>query len=493
MAAPSTTYLYGDSTPSPLKTDFIAFLRDAFDFCVQALLCEARLNDAAQRVALLAGATERDVESAESFVAEVSRALDRIPVGGAESLAARCAARMRLTVKELVRAEADAARGFITAESARAQQVASGEREACARAFEALVLRHTLPEASTATRFRVGSDGEYEALSSGSTPYGLTWTVALDIPAGHPLAHAVRLERIVERLEIEAPEEAGWLHKETKMRPQRFERLHLAELAVDASETKMKLRAAPDGSGAGFDVSFEHEGGRIQIQRILEAGGGDAPYEVAGDDVAKLRSLRDDLASMTTDLSEHKRSLVRASLDDKPLQQLDNPRAVVDRLIGNIAPTVQQIAKRTLSPGELVLKRLVRDNQREELFLSKAELEKKMEALPTASRRAFDALELWAVVEPPASKPEQASRTRETPVSTGPKPVALKTPLPKPVPKEEKPAAKEERAPEVVVVASSPAADSVRVLQSGDAPPSELSASSQGPLARTRSSRPPRP
>jgi hypothetical protein len=458
MAAVPTSYLYGDSTPSPLKTDFIAFLRDAFDFTVQVLLCDARLTEATQRVTQLSQATERDVQNVEAFAVEVSGALDRISIGPAESLASRCAARVRQTVADVVRSEIDSARAAVQASTGRANQAASTERETCARVFEALVLRHTLPEATGSMRLVLEGAG-YSAQSTASTPYGLKWALALEIPQSHPLAHVLRLDRLVERLEVGAPEEAGWLHKEIKIRPQRFDRLHLTELSVDPAETRIKLRAAPDGNGPGFDLAFQHKTGAVQLRRVQDAGTvPDAPYDVTGEDVARLQSLRESLRGMLAELAEHKKSLLQASIDDTPLKELESPRLLADRLIGNIAPTVQQIARRTLSPGELVLKRLVRDNQREEVFLSKSELEKKMEPLPPSLRHAFDPLELWG--EAAAQKVVPAARARmETPSSMSPRaPVARHTPLPRPAaaPREERPAVAREGSSVAPVIAPAP-------------------------------------
>jgi hypothetical protein len=118
--------------------------------------------------------------------------------------------------------------------------------------------------------------------------------------------------------------------------------------------------------------------------------------------------LHDALVAMATELVDHKRALLAASLDGTPLAQVDSPRSVVERVIANIAPTVQEIARRSLTPGELVIKRLVSETQREELFLSKAELAQKLEALPLALRRAFDPLALWEATPsaPPAAAPK---------------------------------------------------------------------------------------
>jgi hypothetical protein len=401
MAAAS--YLYGDSSPSPLKFDFIAFLRAAFDFSVEVLLCDSRLTDAAQRVVQLADSTEKEIEGAEAFAAEVVRALDRVTVGDRHSMAARCASRIRQGAVELIRSEAEVARAGVVTEKARAVQAEPGERATCVRAFENLVLRHTLPETVSVTTLRIEGGTRYAAEFHGKTAYGIEWVVALDIPPAHPLASILRIDRIIERLEIDAPEEAGWIHKETKVRPQRFDRLHLAAMTVDDAETIINLRADPDGTGAGFDLSFKHDVSAVRLFRIREGDGpADSPYDAVGDNIAKLRSLHDALVAMTGELAEHKKTLLSASLDDTPIHELERPRVLAERLIANIAPTVQQISRRSLAPGELVLKRLLSDNRREEVFVSKAELDTKLEPLSIPLRRAFEPFKLWEPPPPPA-------------------------------------------------------------------------------------------
>jgi hypothetical protein len=404
MAAPAT-YLYGDSTPSTLKIDFIAFLRDAFDLSVQLLLCESHLLDTARRVAHLSESTERDVASAESFAAEVAIALDRIASAHPDALATRCVGGARQCVADLVRTECEAARGVVAVERELAAQSAATEHEACRRAFEGFALRHTLPEAEIAARVALESNGAYSARLRCATPYGIEWALALAIPGEHAFARPLRLERVVERLEISAPEESGWLHKEIKLRPQRFDRLYLKELTNDAAGATLKLRAGQDGSGAGFDLSFKHKTGTVQLRRVLEEGTvEDTVYDVVGDDLAKLHSLRERLLAITADVSERREALVEASVDGVPLHQVESPRMIVDRLLAHIAPTVHEIARRSLAPGELVLKRLVRDNQREEVFVSKAELERKLDILPPALRQAFDLLALWGDTAAPSGE-----------------------------------------------------------------------------------------
>jgi|HubBroStandDraft_1064217.scaffolds.fasta_scaffold00929_14 hypothetical protein len=71
-------YLYGDSTPSPLTVDFIAFLKDAIDFAVYALHCGRRIEDWKQRASLFSEITEIDVERVRALATESLAVLDAL-------------------------------------------------------------------------------------------------------------------------------------------------------------------------------------------------------------------------------------------------------------------------------------------------------------------------------------------------------------------------------------------------------------------------------
>jgi hypothetical protein len=401
-------YLYGDSTPSPIKTDFVAFLRAALDFGVLVLQADARAGEAKQAVHDLAQSTEREIADAEAFGAEVARALERAPIGDAQSLTARCAARIHEGALDLIRAEAEAARLTVEGEKGRVAQRVAAERDACSKAFASLLLANELPEETGLVVLRGKAGAHYDAQYVGQTPYGFDWTLALEVPGSSPLAQIMKVERVVERLEVEAPEESGWIRKETKIRPQRLDRLYVAEVRTDRAETAVKLRAVPDGTGDGFDLAWRREPASIQIVRVAEgAAAADAPYTVKGEDAKRLETFRDRLVTLVSGLVPHKKAILLASVDGTPVDQLESPRVLVDRLIAFIAPAVQEMGRRSLTPGELVLKRVMGDSQREELFVTRAELLQKLEALPPSARRSFDALRLFerpgpsSVPEPP--------------------------------------------------------------------------------------------
>jgi hypothetical protein len=403
-----TTYLYGDSTPSPLTTKYIANLQGILDFSVEVLLQENRVSAAKDAVAHLSDVTDGEVFRAEEIVAHVAHALEQYPKGNDNSIAARCAARIRQGVEELVGVEARAARALVAMEKARATQVAAIAGGACAKAFEALVLRQDPPDSVVTTKVWLEGESHYGMRRFGQTPYGLEWTVGVDVPASSAFACLLRMDSVAGRVEIVAPALTGLFHKEVTLRPHRFDRLYLVELILEPAATTIKLRTSPHVSSAGYDVSLYGTSSRAEITRIVEGGvAPDSPHGVSDDDAAALRSMRDALVALTGEFSEGKHVLVAASFDGTPLHQLDTPHILVERLVGTVAPTVEQISRRSLVPGELALKRVLGETQREEVFVSKAELRKKLEPLPGALRRIFDPLRLWEGTDmtPPPEQP----------------------------------------------------------------------------------------
>src|SRR3954462_12211111 len=84
-------YLYGDSTPSTLETDYIEFLRDAVDCCVQVLLADERIANGKARLEALESSTTAELEQIRQAAALVPRAFEGAALGAPESPAARCA------------------------------------------------------------------------------------------------------------------------------------------------------------------------------------------------------------------------------------------------------------------------------------------------------------------------------------------------------------------------------------------------------------------
>ncbi len=417
------SYLYGDSTPSTLQTDYIEFLRDAVDFSVQVLVADQRIAEEHARLEALERSTNAEVERIQKAGGLVPKAFEGAALGEPESPAARCAATIVRSAAELVSSAVGEVRAGYDAETRKRDAEAAQERGACVEALERLLIRHDLPDMKWELRLLLTGNGHYGCRAQVSTGFGASATLELEVPKDHLFERVVRVDRLVERLDVQAPELGGWLHKEIKLRPQHLDKLHVAGVSVGAAGDTVNLRAAPDGSGAGFDLEFVAGDGSIRLLRVEEGEKReDPPFDVELADLPKLQALRGKLVAAATVLKRHRRALTEAKLDGEPLRALPKPSLVAERLVAAITPVVQEIASRSQSPGELVLRKLLGEARREEIFLSKQELKNKLGPLSERNRSLFEPL--W-VVPPPGTTP---------PITIPPLPIELADALPPPPP-----------------------------------------------------------
>ena len=212
----------------------------------------------------------------------------------------------------------------------------------------------------------------------------------------------------------------GWLRKEVRNRAHRLEKLLLTEMTFNPKGAVLRLRASVDEDATGFDVELDADGARVRLVRVGEQGD---PIEPSEADAAKLFALHAKLRESALEIPQQHARLEEAKLDERSVAELRDPAIVVDRLVAAMTPIVSEISQHSLSPTELVLKRLLGDNRREEIFVSKATLSEKLAVLPEPLRGNFEPLGLNRVSLRPAriptSIPPRPSRPRQIPAPAG--------------------------------------------------------------------------
>ncbi len=388
-------FLYGDSTPSPLTSNFLEFLRDSLDFSVFALNVDEELAGIREREKTLTHAADTEIARLEALGSDVAAAVDQADKGAAESETTRCAAQLGAASAELiaqaiaaVRERLEGQRGLIAAEEA-------AQRDACFRALESLLLPHSPPQSSVSLRIERGARGGYSASRQGQTPFGLAWRVDLAVPAGHAFADDTPMEKLAPHVEVHAPEQTGWIKKEVKLKPQRLDRLLLTEVVDDGEKVTLRLRT--DASGAqGLDLVVDPDDKTVTASR---AGAGTDPaagtFELASEDLPGLVGVAEKVRAAASDLTPTR--LAEATFDDNDLRQEAGFGGFVQKLVTFMAPIVKDVSRHSLTPTELVLRRLITSERREEIFVAKSTLSDKLSPLRADLRRTFDVLGLDAV------------------------------------------------------------------------------------------------
>jgi hypothetical protein len=386
-------YLFGDSTESNLDFNFLAFLREVIDTTVVLAECEVLLATTIEHrrtreieADALVAAVDEFGERAARLVGPVAKEQTGTPVG-------RCAASIATSIRDAVKWESSQVR---TALAASRDELDREDQRLQARARDALdkLLRtHDLPGAAKEVEVVWTATG-VKATMRQRTSFGVEATLALDVPASSVLGLDLRVDRIAEGVEVHAVGAGGWLKKSEKLVALKIGRYLVVGVSVGAHVT-VQLRATGDGNvNAGFAVTAYPDG-----ELTIEPTGGGPALAIEERDRPGLRLLAERLEAAARSLGDNRAGLVSVAIDGKPLSEHGHPRVLAERLMIAIAPTVQQIAQHSRSPGELVLRRLLGDSRREEIFVPVAELLRRFDGLPAAAREVFAPLQLE--VEPP--------------------------------------------------------------------------------------------
>src|SRR5215472_13634385 len=354
------TYLFGDSSPSNLESNFLAFLGDGLDFCVHVLLADERIKRGREETGERERAAAAEVKQLESLAVTVKRTAELTAKGAVTSSVERYAQAIVGEVDKLLRTEVANVQSALEDHQNRLHAQERAEREGCAKALEAMLLRHDPPETTWSLHLERAVDGSYMAQLSGATTFGLKWALELDIPQDHAFGRVVRVDRLVTQLEVHAPEAGGWLRKEVKIRPVRLDRYFMTELLLSPRQMTVRLRLSPEGEGSGFDLHIRPEAPHVRLVRAA-AGHDEEPFEADESDAEQIRLLRDKLLAAAEEIAPCRKRLLEATLDEAPFADHSDPKSLVERLVAAMAPIVQQITRHSLVPNELVLKRLLGD------------------------------------------------------------------------------------------------------------------------------------
>jgi len=404
-------YLYGDSTKSPLKSNFLEFLRDALDFSAVAVEAEHAIRNGREDVKALQREAAAEIGRLETFVAAVTSTIDAAPKGDAEKTTARTAAQLRSLAGDVLAASIASVRQQLAADIAAADAAEADQRARCLQALEILLLRHDPPDASTVTQIVWGDGNAYTASLAGQAAFGLTWQLTLSIPATDAWASPIRVERWFKQFSIRAPQLAGWISKEVKIKPQRLERHVVTALVDDGSTVTFELRAESEPE-SGFDFEVNPESGRITAARVGPQGdkedGSLGAFDVDAEDAPRLVELAAKLRASTEGLERS--ALDSAAFGDTAFSEQDFAN-VVQRLVAMMAPITHAISDRSLMPNELVIRRLLGDDRREEIFVTKQSLREKYTHLPAPFLPLFSPLGLDTVPPRKKSEPPPADTT----------------------------------------------------------------------------------
>jgi len=403
-------YLFGDSTESDLEFDYLAFIREVIDCAVVMAECEVTLGVTVE------DRRSRELETASVIAAvgdlgtRVSQLVAPVAADQPATAVGRCATQIATAIRDAVDKESAQARATLATECDEMDRQDQRQRARAKAVLEKLLKTHDLPGAEKELEVAWTTAG-VKATMRQRTGFGVEAVLSLDIPASSTLALDLRVDRIAENVEIHANETAGWLKKSDKVVAHKLGRYQVTNVVVAKDATRVRLRASPEANAAGFVITARRNG---DLSVEPTTGGPSPAVAIDERDRTGLRLLTERLEGAVRLLTETRTGLVSVDIDGAPIAQHAHPRVLAERLIAAVAPTVQNIARHSRSPGELVLRRLIGDHRREEIFVSTADLLKRLDGLPSHARELFAPLQLGGEPAKPAvDEPRPARQTGE--------------------------------------------------------------------------------
>jgi hypothetical protein len=382
-------FLYGDSSPSPLATDFIDFLRKALDCSVAILQAEQRMLQGAARRQELERRAEQDLGRIRDLESTVSRAIvSVVEKDSPDAPVTHCSDVMSRAVSAAAAEQQSFVKSVLGEEVQRIDESAAKERGRCVKAIEELLLTHDLPGHEGELIFEQKATGGSSARLRSTTSYGVAAMLDLDLPAGSLFARRLFVGAVVDSLDIEVP-------KRTRMTTEKLQRFLITRCSFGPRVQRVSLRT--ETVDEGYDFICATEGPRFTARRV--AAGADAPeeLELETDDMQAVLAFVEKLVAASATLPERRKAMAAVAIDGEPLENHRQPSVLVKRLIEAMAPIVREISARSRPKDELVIRRQLDDGRREERFVRRAELLAKLERLPAGLRALFAPLALGDV------------------------------------------------------------------------------------------------
>lgn len=387
------TYLYGDSTDSGLELNYIELLRDFLDVAVQIMLSEHRIKsarEAATQKKLEAGA---ELERLRVLGESVEAALNEARSSQSNSATDQSIVALHKTANSTLKRAAESVKESVAQLEQQLVSRQQKERAANTKILEPLLLHHTLPDSQNSVDLKANGSGSYDATINGSSKQGLAWKFRAEVPSDSPFHEALRVSARTPDFTIQIPEKSGFVRKSMKLKAQRLSSYYITELRHSLGQVHVKLRGSAHGDDTGYDLKLSPTAPRVVLTRVHK-GEISPPFEPLEADAQSLASFCRELSRDAEALEEHRTTLLELKFDNSRVHDYADPSRIVDRLVKRIGPVIQEIARHSLADTELVLKRVLANDRREEIFASKADLRDTLATVPSDFRQIFSPLGL---------------------------------------------------------------------------------------------------
>lgn len=386
-------YRFGDGTPFPLRENFIETLVAAVDCCVALYQVELALEDGHIRLreARKTAADELKRLDAlkgllETAIAPLSAKKSDRATRASEVAASRIFEAASTIIRQS-RAGVVKRRDLVVREG-----VPASLHDGVDQAIAGFFLHHHLPRTEWRVHWRATPEGEATAEIGTQATSDLDLDFRARIPDGSMWTHAVPLTQLITGGPIETLVDCG----QGRPRTVRIDTYVLTELQIAPGRETFVLRESSRRASPGFHVVMPRPGEPAPVLVALDKRDQSRgqPFYLDEPGNRALYALWAALDERLPDLVAMRHEATAIRFGHQPASQAEHPAQIAETILMDLAGLVREMRMRSRVPGELVLKRDLGEDRREEMFVPRQVLCAKIESLPPRHRQLFEAIGL---------------------------------------------------------------------------------------------------
>ena len=383
-------YLYADSEPFPHDFDFISALEGFVDLAVAVLRSgrEARRLDA--ELADVRGVLAQRAGALEALLQNVARAAEGTAgtLGAAEPFMATTVQRVERACEELCAGTRGELERSYESERARIQGATRALHGQMVDAVRTFLMSRELEVLSQDFKAELSEDG-YVAQLSQRLSGGLA--VAYDIAADQTAwSSPRRVADFVDNLTVAVGPRRSWLTRSVSLESRTLDEYVIGSVRLEGDIADIGLRKKK-GEPDSLSIHLVLINERVNAQ-IVRAEDPSSVFDVPHDSALRLRELWARLLG-TAQIELAARTAVRSvRIDGEEALDAAGAERLVERLMDVFRPIVAEVEQRSLSSCELSLKRTLDGGRREERYLDRTALARRLDSLAAEDRARVLAL-----------------------------------------------------------------------------------------------------
>lgn len=400
-------FLYGDSIPFPPQYDFLGALKVFVDQATIAARLDGEGRHAMDVADVEAQNRQRAIEALEAAHFAAMHALTTATTGGQPLILDYAQKVNEFATSFVGHIKQDAITQTQQAQAA-ARSKTETSRAQLRQSVDAILLAVRLPVSSSEIVMALEDDGvDFQTISR--YPDGIAAAYALSVGGLDEWSKPRRVSDFASGVALPVGLKRSLFKRTVTYEPLVLDEYYVGGFELADETAQLSLRRKPDQKDSlVFDMRYTDQGFYAEVQHPGEAEAGGLEPVLDQSSAVELERFVMMLRSAAGQVVKHKSRVLGVTLNGQDVFEQHLVGQLIETIVKTLKAHVVEIARRSTSPAELTLKTEDDRGQRQEIYVKKAELYAKIDAVPVAERAVFEPLRAALDVTPGTPPPPAA-------------------------------------------------------------------------------------